>query len=171
MAHPLEAAFGRLLFGALPLHNVPMADYLAEQLGKMLDQYDEQRRAVLAREPQVKDDDDRFLQGFAALRRDVVRPVFEAAGKILAERGHKVSITEQEFTVGADSKVAEAEISIRINERSFSISTRHYNKMVWFNAGKPLEAGGAKSTYPLERIDRQLVEEELVKFVAAIVAG
>jgi hypothetical protein len=171
MAHPLEAAFGRLLFAALPLHNVPMADYLAEQLGKMLDQYDEQRRAVLAREQKVKDDDARFLTAFAELRRDVVRPVFEAAGKILAARGHQVSITEQEFTVAADSKVAEAEISIRINERSFAISTRHYNKTVWFNAGKPLEAGGAKSTYPLERIDRQLVEEELVKFVAALVAG
>ena len=149
----------------------PVADYLSEQLTKMLDQYDEQRRAVLAREQKVKDDDARFLSEFAELRRNVVRPVFEAAGKILAERGHKVSITEQEFAVGADSKVAEAEISIRINERPFSIGTRHYNKTVWFNAGKPLEAGGAKSTYPLERIDRQLVEEELVKFVGAIVAG
>jgi hypothetical protein len=171
MAHPLEAAFGRLLFGAVPLHNAPMSDYLAEQLGKMLDQYDEQRRAVLAREQKVKEDDARFLKGFAEVRRDVVRPVFEAAGKILAARGHQVSITEQEFSVGADSKVTEAEISIRINERPFAIGTRHYNKTVWFNAGKPLEAGGAKSTYALERIDRQLVEEELVKFVAAIVAG
>ena len=171
MAHPLEAAFGRLLFGGSSAHNAAVADYLSEQLTKMLDQYDEQRRAVLAREQKVKDDDARFLSEFAELRRNVVRPVFETAGKILAERGHKVSITEQEFAVGADSKVAEAEISIRINERAFSISTRHYNKTVWLNAGKPLEAGGAKSTYPLERVDRQLVEEELVKFVAALVAG
>jgi hypothetical protein len=146
-----------------------MADYLREQLGKMLDQYDEQRRAVQAREQKVKDDDALFLKRFAELRREVVRPVFEAAGQILAERGHKVSIEEQEFTVDAGSKVTEAGISIHLHERSLSIMTRHYNKTVWINAGKPLE--GAKGTYALERIDRQLIEEELVKFVAGIVAG
>ena len=148
----------------------PMADFLRDALGKMLDQYDEQRRAVLAREQKVKDDDALFLKEFAELRRKVVRPVFEAAGAILAERGHKVSIEEHEFTVDAGSKVTEAQISIHIHERTFSIATRHYNKTVWINAGKPLETGGGKGTYPLERIDRQLVEEELVKFVAGIVA-
>jgi hypothetical protein len=149
--------------------NGAMADYLGEQLGKMLDRYDEQRRAVLAREQKVKDDDARFLKEFDELRRNVVRPVFEAAGKILAERGHQVTISEQEFAVDAASKVTEAAIAIRIHERAFSISTRHYNKSVWIDAGRPLE--GAKGTYPLERIDRQLIEEELVKFVGAIVAG
>jgi hypothetical protein len=161
-----------------------MADYLGEELGKVLDQYDERRRTVLAREQKLKDDDALFLKGFAELRKQLVRPVFEAAAAILAERGHKVSISEQEFSVDASSKVTEAGISIHIvpsgaggarlhddDARSFSISTRHYNKTVWINAGKPLEAGGAKGTYPLEKIGRQLVEEELVRFVAGIVAG
>jgi hypothetical protein len=160
-----------------------MADYLAEELSKVLDQYDEQRRAVLAREQKVKDDDALFLKGFADLRRNVVRPVFEAAGTILAGRGHRVTISEQEFTVDAASKVTEAAISIHIvpsgagarlhdgEARSLSISTRHYNKTVWINAGKPLETGGAKGTYALDKISRQLVEEELVRFVAGIVAG
>ena len=75
----------------------PMADYLRDQLGKMLDQYDERRRAVLAREQKVKDDDTLFLAQFVELRRGVVRPVFEAAAAILAERGHKVTIVEQDF--------------------------------------------------------------------------
>jgi hypothetical protein len=160
-----------------------MADYLRDELGKMLDQYDERRRAVLAREQKVKDDDALFLKGFAELRKSLVRPVFEAAATILAERGHKVSISEQEFTIDAASKVTEAGISIHIvptgaggarlhddDVRSLSITTRHYNKTVWINAGKPLETG-AKGTYPLERITRLLVEEELVKFVGGIVAG
>ncbi len=58
--------------------------------------------------------------------------------------------------------------------RSLSLTTRHYNKTVWINAGRPLDAGGvagSKGAYPLERIDRQLIEEELVRFVAAIMAG
>ncbi|MGH8690327.1 MAG: hypothetical protein ACREUS_04780 [Burkholderiales bacterium] len=158
-----------------------MADYLRDELGRVLDQYDERRRAIQAREQKVRDEDALFIAGFAELRRSVVRPVFELAAAMLAERGHKVAIVEQEFAVDAGSKVTEAEIAIRIvpagtqappdgeHARAFSISTRHYNKTVWINAGKPLE--GAKGTYPLARIDRQLVEEQLVGFVAGIVGG
>jgi hypothetical protein len=158
-----------------------MADYLRDELAKLLNQYDERRRAVLAREKKVKDEDALFVAQFAELRRSVIRPAFEAAGAMLAERGHKVTIAEQEFSVDAGNKVTEAGIFIHIvpsgtqptlrddQGRALSISTRHYNKTVWINAGKPLE--GTKGTYPLERIVKQLVEEELVKFVAGIVAG
>ena len=154
-----------------------MADYLRDELGKLLNQYDEQRRAVAAREQKVKDDDALFVASFAELRRSLIRPAFETAAAMLAERGHKVTIAEQEFSVDAGAKVTEAEISLRIvasgakegNARTLSISTRHYNKTVAINAGKPLE--GAKGTYPLEKVDRQRVEEELVRFVAGIVAG
>jgi hypothetical protein len=154
-----------------------MADYLRDELGKLLDNYDERRRAVLAREQKVRDDEALFLAQFAELRRSVIRPAFEAAATMLAERGHLASITEQEFSVAEGSKVSEAWIALRIvaagtkeaNARSLAISTRHYSKTVLRNAGKPLE--GAKGTYPLEKINRQRVEEELVKFVAGIVAG
>jgi len=154
-----------------------MADYLRDELGKLLNQYDEQRRAVAAREQKVRDEDALFVAGFADLRRSVIRPAFETAAAMLAERGHKVTIAEQEFSVDAAAKVTEGEISLRIvvsgakedNARALSISTRHYNKTVWINAGKPLE--GAKGTYPLEKVNRQRVEEELVRFVAGIVAA
>ena len=91
-----------------------MADYLRDELGKLLNQHDEQRRVVLAREQKVKDDDALFVAGFADLRRSVIRPAFETAAAMLAERGHKVTIAEQEFSVGAGAKVTEAEISLRI---------------------------------------------------------
>jgi hypothetical protein len=158
-----------------------MADYLREELHKLLTQYDDQRRVVLAREQKVKEEDARFVAQFAELRRSVIRPAFEVAAAVLAERGHKVSISEQEFAVGPASKPTEAGISIHIvpagtqstvrdeRGRALSISTRHYNKMVWIDTGKPLEV--SKGTYPLEKIDRQLVEAELIAFVAAIVAG
>jgi hypothetical protein len=154
-----------------------MADYLRDELGKLLDEYDGRRRAVLAREQKVRESDALFLAQFAELRRSVIRPAFEAAATMLAERGHLASIAEQEFSVAEGSKVSEAWIALRIvaagakeeNARSLSISTRHYNKTVWINAGKPLE--GSKGTYPLEKVDQQRVEEELVGFVAGVVAG
>ena len=163
-----------------------MADHLRDELSKMLDQYDERRRGDLAREQKAKDDDALFLTQFAELRRSVVRPVFEAAGALLAERGHHFSISEQEFGVGEGSKPTEAGISFTIvplgmesplyadHARSLSLTTRHYNKTVWLAAGRPLDAGGvagSKGAFPLERIDKQLIEEELVKFVAATLVG
>jgi len=158
-----------------------MSDSLRAELGKVLDRYDEQRRAALAREEKVRDEDAQFLAQFAGLRRSVVRPAFEIAAAMLAERGHRASITEHELSVGADSKVAEAAISLHVAAaaapgagqhapaRSLSISTRHYNRTVAIDAGRPME--GAKGTYVLEKLDPRLVEEELVKFVAAMAAA
>lgn len=154
-----------------------MADHLREQLARLLDQYDERRRATLAREQKVRDDEARFVGQFAALRRDVIRPAFELAAALLAERGHVASITEHEFAVAEGGKASEASIALRVappgtkeeSARTLSVSTRHYNKTVWINAGKPLE--GAKGTYPLEQIDRPRIEEELVKFVGGVLAG
>lgn len=154
-----------------------MADHLREELGRLLDQYDERRRATLAREQKVRDDDARFVARFAELRRDVVRPAFELAAGLLAERGHAASISEHEFAVAEGGRVSEASISLRVappgtkeaHARTLSVSTRHYNKTVWIDAGKPLE--GAKGTYALEKIDRQRIEEELIKFVGGILAG
>jgi hypothetical protein len=154
-----------------------VTDFLRDELSKLLDQYDEQRQAVLAREQKVRDDDARFIAQFAELRRDVIRPAFEVAAALLAQRGHRASITEHEFAVAEGGKASEASISLRVaplgtseeNARTLSVSTRHYNKTAWINAGKPLE--GTKGTYPLEKIDRQRVEEELVRFIGGIIAG
>jgi len=162
-----------------------MAEFRGD-LARLLDEYDARRNAAAAREQSARDDDARFLTQFAEIRRDVVRPVFEAAGVVLAERGHAFSITEDEFSGGGSSKVTEAAISLHIvpagrqaplhddHARSLSITTRHYNKTVWINAGHAPEAGGiagAKGAYPLARIDRELVQEELLRFVAGIVAA
>ena len=158
-----------------------MADYLRDELGKLLDQHDARRQATLAHEQKVRDEHALFVTRFADLRRTVIRPAFETAGAMLAERGHKVTIAEQEFSVDAAGKVTEAAISIDIVPSGtpapvrkdamslFSISTRHYSKTVLISAGQPIE--GSKDTYPLESITRQRVAEELVTFVARLVGG
>jgi hypothetical protein len=163
-----------------------MADHLQESLGKMLDQYDQRRNAELARVQKLREDEALFLARFAEIRRTIVRPVFEAAGATLSERGHEFSISEADFSSDSERKIVEAGISIRImpsgmmaraqddeHARSLSITTRHYNKTVWINAGAGNAGGtaGAKGAYPLDRIDRQFVEEELLKFVASIVGA
>jgi hypothetical protein len=161
-----------------------MSDDLRADLTRMLDQYDERLRADAAREKKTREDDASFLESFAELRRAVVRPVFEAAGAMLAERGHGFEISERQFAADAGGKVREAGISLRIapagmaaqlhaedHERSLSITTRHYNKTVWISAGRSLEAGGmagAKGACALKQVDRQLVEEQVVRLVASV---
>jgi hypothetical protein len=160
---------------------------MKDSLGRMLDSYDTRRSADVAREKQSKDDDANFLARFAAVRREVVRPVFEQAGAMLAERGHAFEISEDEFGADAAGKVREAGISLHIapagmpaqlhvedHERSLSITTRHYNKTVWVSGGRALQAGGAagaKGAYALERVNQQLIEEEVVRLVGAVMAG
>jgi hypothetical protein len=165
--------------------NDRMADYLRDELNKVLDEYDARRRASEAHERKVKSDDERFLQRFAELRKSVVRPVFEAAGAVLQARGHGFSIDEQEFGTDASGQPTEAGITLNVvpvgttvpargddHEHSFSLTTRHYNKSVWLNAGATRAGGvaGAKGAYELDAIDRPFVEEALVKFVSQLVA-
>jgi hypothetical protein len=162
-----------------------MADHLRETLTKLLDDYDARRLGEQAREQKAKDDETHFLDDFAELRRDVIRPVFEAVAAMLEERGHRASIVEQEFVGGSAGRISEAGITLRIvpsgtkaplheDQRSLSFTTRHYNKTVWINSGESAGSGGlagAKGAYSLERVTRQLVEDELVAFVSRVVAG
>jgi hypothetical protein len=115
----------------------------------------------------------------------VVRPVFEAAGAVLEARGLGYSIEEHEFGSDAAGQPTEAGITLTVipagltvpargdeHEHSLSLTTRHYNKSVWLNAGATRAGGvaGAKGAFPLERIDRPFVEEALVRFVSLLVA-
>jgi hypothetical protein len=163
-----------------------MSAQLRTSLGALLDQYDETRRAAQARSEQAATDGTIYLERFAALRRAVVRPMFEAAGAMLAERGHRFSVEEEEFAApGAGKASREAAIVLRVtpagmeepaqgndDKRSLSFTTRHYNKTVSVrNGAVPYEGSGSKSGLPIERITLQLVEEEVLKLMAVLVKG
>jgi hypothetical protein len=161
--------------------------HLRQSLGKVLDAYDARRNAEKTRLEHAKRDDAQFLESFDELCRSLVRPVFEEAGAMLAERGHRFSLSEQAFAVDPSGKVVEAGLSLHVvpagmgspakvesHAWTLSVSTRHYNKTVWFDAGAKMSEGGisgSKAAYPLAKVDRQLVEEQVVKFVSGIVAG
>jgi hypothetical protein len=163
-----------------------MADRMRDALSKTLDKYDERRRTDAAREQKTRDDEARFLERFAELRRELARPVFEEAGALLVERGHGYTITEQEFSAGAAGGIVEAGISLNVlpagqppaaqddHSRTLSLTTRHYNKTVWIHVGRALDSGGvagSKGAFALERIDRQLIEDEVLRLVSAVLAG
>jgi len=164
----------------------PVVSDLNLELGKLLDQYDEKRRAVEERRQQVKTDDDNFLRGFADLRTKVVRPVFEAIGLILKERGHDFSISEGEYAGEPGGRTTEAAVSIRVVPAgmeksshddaqfpSLSFITRHYNKTVCIHSSNAVPQlggpAGPRGDYQLVQIDKDLVQTELLKLIAGMV--
>lgn len=161
-----------------------MTERMKAALAKLLDGYDARRSDDQAREQKAKDDEARFLKDFAELRQQVIRPVFEDAGALLEARGHRYSIGEQEFTPGSAGAINEAGITLRIvpsgtkaplheDQRSLTIATRHYNRTVWINSGEAPGAGGlagAKGSLALDRVTRELVEDEVIAFVGRVVA-
>ncbi len=150
----------------------------------MLDNYESARRADEARKEQARQDEAAFLERFARLRREVVRPVFEAAGEILRCRGHAAIIREVEFDA-LDGKPTEAMIELRVTPagmehaanadrhlQELSFSTRHYNRTVCITNGAVPQSGslaGSQGAHMLGQIDAQLVEEELLKLMAGMV--
>ena len=156
------------------------------ELGKLLDQYDEKRRTVEERRQQVKTDEDNFLKGFADLRTNVVKPVFEAIGVILKERGHDFEISEDEYAGEPGGKTTEAAVSIRVRPAgmemsshddaqspSLSFVTRHYNKTVWIHSSNAVPQlggpAGPRGDYQLAQIDKDFVQAELLKLIAGMV--
>jgi len=156
---------------------------MMRELGEMLDAYDVVRRADDARKRRLETEGLAFLAAFAALRAKLLRPTFEAAGEMLRARGHEYVIREEEFVFEADGKTSEAAITLAITpqglekaaaadgaRRELSFSTRHYNKTVSITNGAVPQSGTlAASGYGLGQIDAQIVEDELLKLVAAIV--
>jgi hypothetical protein len=161
--------------------------HLRQALGKVLDAYDARRQADKTRLEHAKRDDAQFLESFHELCGTLVRPVFEEAGVLLAEHGHRFSLSEKPFAIDPSGKVTEARLSMHVvpagmdapakvesHAWTLSVSTRQYNKTVWFDAGAAMSEGGisgSKAAFPLAKVDRQLVEEQVVKFVSGIVAG
>jgi hypothetical protein len=155
---------------------------LSLELGKLLDQYDEKRRAVEERRRQAKTDEESFQKRFADLRTNVVRPVFEELGGILKARGHDFSISQDEYAGEPGGKTTEAAVSIRVmpagvesetQAPSLSFVTRHYNKTVCIRSSYALPQPGGpvgpRGDYQLAQIDKDLVQVEVLKLIAGMV--
>jgi hypothetical protein len=163
-----------------------VADDLGTELRKLLDQYDDKRRAVEQRRVQVKTDEDAYHKAFSDLRTGVIRPVFEAVGAVLKARGHDFRISEEEYAAEPGGRTREATIGMQVMPAgleksaqtdapfpSIAFITRHYSKTVCVrasNAAPKLNgADNPRGDYALAQIDKELVQAEVLKLIAGIV--
>ena len=89
------------------------------KMRQALDQFTGKRSAVADSALQRKTGEDNFPGDFARLKSTVIRPVFEAIGAMLTERGHEFNISEEPG----------GKISIHIVPAGVSKSIHPYN---WF---------------------------------------
>jgi hypothetical protein len=142
---------------------------------KALDQFTGKRSSGTDNAPQSKANEDDFPGDFARLKLTVIRPVFEAIGNGLTERGHEINISEEPG----------GKISIHIVPAGVSKSVHPYD---WFptlsffgapftktiglhgrNARRNSDGGsGQRGDYKLAQVSKEVVEKELMKFIGEI---
>lgn len=92
-----------------------MSERLSLQLGVLLDRYEAARLAADAHLEKARAEDALFLSRFDALRRELLRPIFEAAGAVLQSRGHGFRIVEEAFCGQDGGKTVEAAIELHVD--------------------------------------------------------
>jgi len=152
-----------------------MTDHSKSNPGAPPERFTSRRNIGAAEKTPVKIDEASFPGEFARLKASVIRPVFEAVGNRLKERGHEFNVHEE----------AGGRISIHIVPPGVKKSIHPDD---WFPTltffGTPLAgtiglqgrnmrpnseaASGSRGIYTPAQIDKDLVEKELMKFVGEI---
>ncbi len=152
-----------------------MAENMSSKFGKALDPYTGTHGPGTDNKPQNRISEDDFPGDFARLKLSVIRPKFEAIGKMLKERGHDFNISEEPG----------GKISIHIVPPGVNQSIHPYDWFPTFSfigAPHPKTVGlhgrnmrpnsepssGSRGDYKPAQISSDLVEKELMKFVGEI---
>lgn len=164
-----------------------MANEWGAQLDSLLDEYDDKLRAIEQRKHQVESDRRQFLDDFAVLRDEVIRPLFQAAGAALQRHGRAFRIVEEEYSLEAAGKTTESSIAFHVLSAaaaadalaakplaSLSFQTRHYSKTVSIGGRdgmvSPDRTAGPRGDYQLAQINAELVKSELLHLFTALVS-
>ena len=152
-----------------------MAEDVNSKPGQALDPFTGKRNAATGGKPLSRAAVDDFPGDFAKLKLSVIRPAFETVGNMLKERGHEINISED----------AGGKISIHIVPAGVKKSLHPYD---WYPTlsffGAPFtrtiglhgrnarrnsdSASGPRGEYRPSQVNKEIVEKELMKFVAEI---
>ena len=152
-----------------------MTDDSKSKVAALREPFTGRRNTGAMEKAHVKIDEASFPAEFERLKVAVIRPVFEAIGRTMTERGHEFNVSEE----------AGGKISIHIVPAGAKKSIHPYD---WFPTltyfGAPMAgtiglhgrnmrpnsevASGARGTYAPAQVNKELVEKELMKFIGEI---
>ena len=152
-----------------------MTDNSHAKHGPALERFTGRRDTSAGARAPVSIDETSFPAEFARLRASVIRPVFEAVGNTLKERGDEFTVSEEEDRrISIHIVPAGAKKSIHPND--------WFPTLTFFGApiactigiqGRNMRpnsevSSGSRGIYSPAQINKELVEKELMKFIGEI---
>jgi len=152
-----------------------MAGDLNSKFGQALDRFSGKLGSDTNRKQQGKSAEDAFADDFANLKLSVIRPVFEAMGHMLKERGHEFNISEE-----PGGKISIHIVPAGVNKTihpydwfpTFSFFGAPFTKTIGVHGRnmRPNSEGssGSRGEYKPAQVNKDVVEKELMKFIGEI---
>lgn len=163
-----------------------MADKFESDLDMILDGFDKAEKVRQAGTQRRKAEEDTFESEFAAIRQNVIRPVFQSTLDRLKERGHDGRITEQGYSEDHQGRPSEASIQLLIypggkdpDRRSDDMNYPHlayigdrrargaFSHVSNMTPGRGGSAG-SKAKYHLNQITAEVVKGELMSLLKEV---
>lgn len=152
-----------------------MTDDLNDDMGKRLDRFTEKGDASADENRQGKAVEDGFPAEFEALKLSVIRPAFERIGNRLTARGHAFNVSEE-----ARGKISLHIVPAGVNKSihpydwfpTFSFFGAPFTKTIGTHARNTRpnsdSGSGSRGDYTAAQLTTEMVEKQLMKFIAEI---
>lgn len=163
-----------------------MKDETKQELDKLMETYGQKREEKGKRAAKRQAEEIEFDADFSVCRDDIIRPAMEEIGDHLRKGGHAYQIYSSDEDVDAFGKPTPAEVTILfypagIDRARFTgkAGTPHVSFManprtrkVSISASDRILGGGgasgAKGEFPLDQINRDFVEEQILTMVREV---
>ena len=126
-------------------------------------------------QPQPATGEAGFAGDFAALKLEIIRPVFESVGSRMKERGHAFTISEEpggKISIHIVPPGANQSIHPYDWFPTFSLYGAPFTRRIGVHGrnARPNSSGstGERGDYPLAQVSKEVVEKELMKFIGEI---
>lgn len=155
-----------------------MKDEVKDEFNSLINRYEERKTKRLKEFKAQKKEEDKFLQEFYLIRKNIIKPAMIEIGELLKSRGQNYQIGEQDEIIEHEVKTKDAEINIYflIPEKgyvsqlleypfvSFIADRRKKKILTHENTTRPNRGGhsGGTGLYPLSQITTDLVHQKIM---------
>ena len=161
-----------------------MKDEVKNELNSLINVYEKRKAKQVKKFEAQKRNEDKFLQEFYLIRKNIIKPAMIEIGELLKSRGRNYQIDEQNEIIDHEVKTKDARINIYflIPEKghesqlfeypfvSFIADRRKKKIMTQENTTRPNRRGhsGGTGSYPLSQITTDLVHQKIMNVLKAL---
>lgn len=151
----------------------------ADNLKSIFDKYDEKQLDAQKKQKKAESERQIFLNNFAKVCSEIIRPTMEEFSEVIKSRGQFCEITQQTESHDSEGRTTPAKIQMKIYPHA---QERHYGREenypsisfiadissnnIWTHVSTIMlsrgGSAGSRNQYTLERINREIVEEEVL---------